>query len=87
MFITPGFTKATKDRLITIEDHVILCQASLVAQTINNPPAMRETWVLSLGRKDHLEREQLPILETWPGESYGQRSLAGYSPWVAKSQT
>ena len=22
-----------------------------------------------------------------PGESHGQRSLAGYSPWVAKSQT
>ena len=22
-----------------------------------------------------------------PGESHGQRSLEGYSPWVAKSQT
>ena len=29
--------------------------ASLVAQTVKNPPAMRETWVLSLGWKDPLE--------------------------------
>ena len=29
--------------------------ASLVAQTVKNPPAMRETWVLSLGREDPLE--------------------------------
>ena len=32
-------------------------------------------------------REQLPTLVSWPGEIHGQRSLAGYSPWVAKSQT
>ena len=30
--------------------------ASLVAQTEKNPPAMRETWVRSLGWKDSLER-------------------------------
>ena len=23
----------------------------------------------------------------WPGKSHGERSLVGYSPWVAKSQT
>ena len=28
-----------------------------------------------------------PILVFMLGESHGQRSLAGYSPWVAKSQT
>ena len=31
--------------------------ASLVAQTIKRLPAMRETWVRSLGRKDPLEKE------------------------------
>ena len=31
--------------------------ASLVAQTIKHLPAMRETWVRSLGRKDPLEKE------------------------------
>ena len=31
--------------------------ASLVAQTVKNPPAMRETWVWSLGREDALEED------------------------------
>ena len=30
---------------------------SLVAQTVKNPPAMRETWVRSLGWKDPLEEK------------------------------
>ena len=30
--------------------------ASLVAQTVKNLPAIRETWVLSLGHKDLLEK-------------------------------
>ena len=30
--------------------------ASLVAQLVKNPPAMRETWVQSLGREDPLEK-------------------------------
>ena len=31
--------------------------ASLVAQLVKNPPAMQETWVLSLGWEDPLEEE------------------------------
>ena len=30
--------------------------ASFVAQLVNNPPAMRETWVQSLGWEDPLEK-------------------------------
>ena len=30
-------------------------QASLMTQMVKNPPAMRETWVQSLGWKDPLE--------------------------------
>ena len=30
---------------------------SLVAQMVRNPPAMRETWVQSLGQEDPLEEE------------------------------
>ena len=30
--------------------------ASLVAELVNNPPAMRETWVQSLGWEDPLEK-------------------------------
>ena len=33
------------------------CGASLVAQTLKCLPAMRETWVRSLGREDILEKE------------------------------
>ena len=32
--------------------------ASLVAQLVNNLPAMQETWVQSLGWKDPLEEEK-----------------------------
>ena len=31
-------------------------RASLVAQLVKNPPAMRDTWVGSLGQEDPLER-------------------------------
>ena len=33
------------------------CNASLVAQRLKRLPAMRETWVRSLGREDPLEKE------------------------------
>ena len=34
--------------------------ASLVAQTVKNPPAVRETWVRSLGWEDPLEKGKAP---------------------------
>jgi len=33
-----------------------------VAELVKNPPAMRETWVQSLGWEDPLEKGTLPIL-------------------------
>ena len=53
----------------------------MVAQTVKNPPAMQETWVRSLGREDPLEKGMASIPVFLPGESHGQRSLVGYSPW------
>ena len=55
---------------------------------VKNLPAVQETWVQSLGRKDPLEKEmansfQYSCLE----KSHGQRSLAGHRPWGHKSQT
>ena len=55
--------------------------ASLVAQTVKNLPGMRETWVQSLGWEDPLGRAWQPTPVFLPGESYGQRNLAGYSLW------
>ena len=37
-------------------EHLLHVGASLVAQTVKNLPAMRETWVQSLGQEDPLEK-------------------------------
>ena len=52
---------------------------SLVAQLVNNLPAMRETWVWSLGSEDSLEKG-IPVF--WPGELHGL-----YSPRVLRDRT
>ena len=52
-----------------------------MAQLVKNLLAVQQTWVRTLGQEDPLEKEmatQSSIL--MPGESHGQRSLAGYSP-------
>ena len=43
-------------------------RASLVAQTVNNLPAMQETQVRSLGGEDTLEKERLLTTGFLPGE-------------------
>ena len=52
-----------------------------VAQMVKNLPAMQETQVQSLGWEDPLEKGWQPTPVFLPGESHGQRSLIGYSPW------
>ena len=57
---------------------------------VKNPPEkqeIQESWVWYLCGKDRLEEEManpfhIPVF--LPGQSYGQRSLAGYSPWDCK---
>ena len=46
--------------------------ASLVAQLVENPPAMRETWVRSLGWEDPLEK----------GKATDSSILAWRIPWT-----
>ena len=58
-----------------------------MAQAVKNLPAKQETQVRSLGWEDPLEKEMASTPVFLPGESYGQRSLVGYSLWVTKSQT
>ena len=41
----------------------------------------QEVWVQSLGWEDPLEEQMQPTPLFLPGESHGQRSLGGYSPW------
>ena len=57
-----------------------LLLASLVAQRLKRLPAMRETWVRSLGWEDPWTRKWQPTPVFLPGESHGRRSLVGYSP-------
>ena len=51
---------------------------------IKNQPTMQEIWVQSLGREDPLEKEMATHSSILAWKSHGQRSLAGYSPWVAR---
>ena len=43
--------------MYVINTHNRASRASLVAQTVNNPPAVQETQVQSLGQEDPLEKE------------------------------
>ena len=45
---------------------------------------MQDTQFQSLGWEDPLEKEMATTPAFFPGEFYGQRSLAGYSPWDCK---
>ena len=56
----------------------VILPSFLVAQLVKNLPAMRETWVQSLGWEDPLEKG-IPTAVFWPGEFHGL-----YSPWVHK---
>ena len=64
-------------------DNLYKCPgASLVTQTVKNPPAMREAQVRSLGWEDPPGGGNgNPLQYSCLEKSHGQRSLAGYSPW------
>ena len=53
---------------------------SLVAELVNGQMPMELTQVPSLIRKTPWRRTWQPTPALLPGESHGQRSLAGYSP-------
>ena len=54
---------------------------SQVAQQSRTCLPMQETWVRSPGWEDLLDEGTATHSSILPGESHGQRSLAGYSPW------
>ena len=56
----------------TPEDVIHAPSSSLVAQMVKNPPAMRETWVRSLGWEDPLEK----------GMATHSSILAWRIPWI-----
>ena len=65
--------------LLSTRSHL---QRPLVAQMVNNPPAVRETWVQSLGfGRSPGEGHGNPLQYSCLENPHGQRSRAGYSPW------
>ena len=55
-----------------------------MAQIVKNLPAMCETWVLSLGWEEPLEKGTATHSSILAWRIQGQRSLAGYNPWDLK---
>ena len=51
----PGAKTVGDCCLLIFNSIYVVFRASLVAQTVKNPPARRETWVQSLGWEDPLE--------------------------------
>ena len=47
-----------------------------IAQVVKNPPALQETWVLSLGQEDPLEKEM----------ATHSSILAWRTPWIEECQ-
>ena len=79
--------------VVSLKEFVSADWASLVAQTINNLPAMQETWDWSLGREDPLEEGMPPTPSTlvwripWTEEPVGLRSVGSQRvghDWVTK---
>ena len=56
-------------------------EASMVVQ---NPPAMQETWIQSLGQEDPLGKRMATHSSILSWKFYGQGSLVGCSPWGYK---
>ena len=60
------------------------CRASLLAQWQRLHLPAQETWVLSPGREDPLEKGMATHSSVLALKTHGQRSLVGYSPWGHK---
>ena len=58
--------------------------ASLVAQLVKNPPAVRETQIQSLGWEAPLEEGMATCYSILAWKIPWMRSLVGYSPWGRK---
>ena len=77
-----------KKCLVDTEFHFLYCLRHylkyLVAQRVKRLPAMRETWVWSLGWEDPWRKRWQPTPVLLLGKFHGQRSLVDYSPWGHK---
>ena len=63
------------------------CMASLVAQTVQNLPALHEIWVLSLGQEDPLEKGMTTHSNILAWEIPWTEEPGGLQSTVSQSQT
>ena len=64
--------------------HIVKGRAPLVAQMVQNLPAVQKNQVQSLRREDPLEKGMAIHSSILAWRIHGQRSLAGCSPWGHK---
>ena len=64
--------------------YIYAYQASLLAQTVKNPPVMKETQVPSLGWEDPLEKEMATLSSILAWRIPQTEDKAGYNPWGLK---
>ena len=71
---------------LATKEHLIISNimASLVVQTVKNPPNNVRDRVRSWVGKIPWQSRWQPTPVFLPGEYHGQRNLAGYSPWGCK---
>ena len=62
----------------------IILWASLVAQMVKSLPAMRETWIQSLGQEDPLEKEMATHSSILAWKIPWTKKPGGYSTWGHK---
>ena len=62
------------------KEHLYNKLTCLVAQRVRSLPVMQEMRVQPLGWEDPL-KEEMATYSSILGESHGQSSLVGYSPW------
>ena len=71
-------------KFIVVTNSLYIYMASLIAQLVKNLPAEQETQFNPWVRKIPWRRKWQPTPVPLPGESQGQRSLVGCSPWGRK---
>ena len=83
--VNVSLTSWTSRKILYYWIFLLNIRASLVAQTVKNPPTMQETSVRSLSWDDLLEDSMATHCKYSCLENlHRQRNLAGYSPWGRK---
>ena len=74
----------SKKELVPLIFGVYLSYSSLVAQVVKNLPAMKETWVQSLGQEDTLEKGMATQSSILAWRIPWTEEPGGYCPWGGK---